>query len=68
MNSYGALRSMRYHVITMFAYMSDIIAGPVIKSTIGYFNSVMFDTPVLIKSRLLASAWISVSALAQFAD
>ena len=41
MNSHGALRSMRYHVITMFAYMSDIIAGPVIKSTIGYFKSVM---------------------------
>jgi hypothetical protein len=25
----------------MFAYMSDIIAGPLIKSTIGYFKSVM---------------------------
>jgi hypothetical protein len=25
----------------MFAHMSDIIVGPVIKSTMGYFNSVM---------------------------
>jgi hypothetical protein len=69
MNSHGALRSMRYHAITMFAYMSDIIAGPVIKSTIGYFKSVMVRYSCTHKSRLVAApARISVSALAQFAD
>lgn len=41
MNSHGALRSMRYQPIAMFAHMSDIIVDPVIKSTMGYFNSVM---------------------------
>jgi hypothetical protein len=41
MNSDGAVRNKRYHVANMFKYMSDIIMGPVNKSTIGYFKSVM---------------------------
>jgi hypothetical protein len=41
MNSHGAVRNKRYHAASMFKYMSDIIMGPVNKSTIGYFKSVM---------------------------
>jgi len=48
MNSHGAVRSKRYHVIKMFTYMSGIIA-PVNKSTIGYFKSV---TVVRVSFRL----------------
>jgi hypothetical protein len=41
MNSHGAVRNKRYHAASMFKYMSDTIMGPVNKSTIGYFKSVM---------------------------
>jgi hypothetical protein len=41
MNSHGTVRNKRYHAASMLKHMSDIIMGPVNKSTIGYFKSVM---------------------------
>jgi len=44
MNSHGAVRSKRYHAVSMFKYTSDIIVGPN-RSTIGYFKSVTAVLP-----------------------
>jgi len=44
MNSHGAVRSKRYDAVSMFKYVSDIIAS-VNTSTIGYFKSVTVDAP-----------------------
>jgi hypothetical protein len=44
MHSHGAVRSKRYHAVSVFKYTSDIVALPD-KSTIGYFKSVTAVLP-----------------------
>jgi hypothetical protein len=44
MNSHGAVRSKRYHAVSVFKYASGIIVS-VSRSPIGYFKSVTVDAP-----------------------